>query len=113
MAGTRPWPRPNDGDIQASSFSPCSPRNGNFGMLGAIGVLRRTHAGRGDIMRKILTALVMATAIAAAAVATSGAAEARWGGGWHGGGWGGWHGGWHGGWGWGPGPFIGGLAAGA
>src|SRR6202023_1992958 len=54
-----------------------------------------------NIMRKILTALVAALAIAAAAVATSGTAEAQW------------HGGWHGGWGWGPAPFIRGLAAGA
>src|SRR5580704_1238843 len=91
----------NDGDIQAYPFRPHSPKNGNLGALGAIGVLRRTHAVEVNIMRKILTALVAATAIAAAAVATSGTAEAQW------------HGGWHGGWGWGPGPFIGGLAAGA
>lgn len=50
-------------------------------------------------MRKILTALVAAASLAAAVVATSGTAEARWVG--------------RGGWGWGPGPFIGGLAAGA
>ena len=52
-------------------------------------------------MRKILTALVAAAAIAASAVATPATAQS-------------WYGaGWHGGWGWGPGPFIGGLAAGA
>ena len=43
-------------------------------------------------MRKITTALVAAGSIAAATVATSGSAQARW---------------------WGPGPIIGGLAAGA
>jgi hypothetical protein len=91
----------NDGDIQAYPFSPHSPKNGNLSALGAIGVLRRTHAVEVNIMRKILTALVTATAIAAAAVATAGTAQAQW------------HGGWHGGWGWGPGPVIGGLAAGA
>jgi hypothetical protein len=90
-----------DGDIQAYPFSPHSPKNGNLSALGAIGVLRKTHAVEVNIMRKILTALVAATAIAAAAVATSGTAQAQW------------HGGWHGGWGWGPGPVIGGLAAGA
>jgi hypothetical protein len=56
---------------------------------------------RGDIMKKLVTALVMAASLAVAAVATSGSAEARWG--W-GGGWG-----WRGGW-WGPGL---GFAAGA
>ena len=48
-------------------------------------------------MRKILTALVAAATIAAAAMATSGTAEAQW----------------RRGWGWGPGPFFGGLVAGA
>jgi hypothetical protein len=46
-------------------------------------------------MRKILTALVAAATIGAAAMATSGTAQAQWRRGW------------------GPGPFIGGLAAGA
>ena len=48
-------------------------------------------------MRKVLTALVMAVGLGAAAVATSSTADARW----------------YGRWGWGPGPFVGGLAAGA
>jgi hypothetical protein len=56
-------------------------------------------------MRKTLTALAAAATIAVSALAVPTAAEARWGGGWGGG----WHGG---GWG-GPGPFFGGLAAGA
>ena len=50
-------------------------------------------------MRKILTAFVAVAAIGAAVVATSSTADARWYG--------------RGGWGWGPGPFFGGLAAGA
>jgi hypothetical protein len=45
-------------------------------------------------MRKILTALITATSISAATLATSSTADARWGR-------------------WGPGPVIGGLAAGA
>jgi hypothetical protein len=56
---------------------------------------------RGDVMRKILTALAVAGSLAVATVATSAPALA-WRGGW---------GGWHGGWGWG-GPAIG-FAAGA
>src|SRR6202035_3877941 len=38
----------NDGDIQAYPFSPRSPKNGNLRVLGAIGVLQRTHACRGE-----------------------------------------------------------------
>jgi hypothetical protein len=63
-----------------------------------------THS-RGDVMKKILTALAVAGSLAVASVATSGPALA-WRGGW-GGGWGGWHGGW----GWGG--AAAGFAAGA
>jgi hypothetical protein len=59
---------------------------------------------RGDVMKKILTALAVAGSLAVASVATSGPALA-----WRGG-WGGWHGGW-GGWGWGG--AAAGFAAGA
>ena len=48
---------------------------------------------RGDTMRKILTALVVAASISAAAIATSSNADA--------------------GWGWGPGAVVGGVIAGA
>jgi hypothetical protein len=71
---------------------------------------KTNHQGRGEVMRKFLTALVAAISLASAAVAVPGTAEAAWGG-WHGGGWG-WHGGWGRGWGWG-GAAVAGIAAGA
>ena len=49
-------------------------------------------------MRKILTALVAAATVAGAIATTTGTADARY---------------YRGGWGWGPGPLIGGFAAGA
>jgi hypothetical protein len=70
------------------------------GGLGAV-KFGKTHY-RGDVMRKVLTALAVAGSLAVATVATSAPALA-----WRGG-WGGWHGG---GWGWG-GPALG-FAAGA
>jgi hypothetical protein len=51
-------------------------------------------------MKKIATALVVAATVGVAAIATSGSADARP--------WGHYYGGWRG-----PGPWIGGLAAGA
>src|SRR5579862_5919505 len=102
--------RPNDGWIQAYPFSLRSPQSGNLRHEERLGCIMRLH-GRGDVMRKILVALVAAATIAGAAVTTSGPAEARWGGGWHGGGWHG--GGWRGGWGWGAGGFVAGALVGS
>jgi hypothetical protein len=105
----------NHGSNQAKPFRPRSAGNGNLEPrddVWSIGHPSHCNSDRGDVMRKILTALVAAATIAAAAVATPTTADARWGGhgGWHGGGWHG--GGWHGG-GWRGGAFLGGLAAGA
>ena len=86
-------------------FSLHSPRNGNLRHQGAVRVRVKLNC-RGDVMRKILAAVVAAATLAGAAVATSGPAEARWGGGWHGG----WHGG---GWGWGGGGFVAGALVGS
>src|SRR5262249_16881665 len=59
---------------------------GTLSSWGRLGVRGNTLC-RGDVMRKIVTALVAAATIAGAAVATSSPAAA-WRGGWHGGGWG-------------------------
>src|SRR5215831_1493093 len=56
----------------------------------------KSNRDRGDTMRKILTAFVVAASISAAAIATSSDALA-----------------WRGGWGWGPGAVVGGVIAGA
>jgi hypothetical protein len=55
-------------------------------------------------MRKVLTAIAVVATLGLTALATSSPADAWW----RGGGWG-----WRGGCCWGPGPFVGGLAAGA
>jgi hypothetical protein len=86
------------------SFTAYSRLNVNLKAMGGDEALGDNTSCRGHVMKKVVTALVAAATIAVAAVATSGAADARpWG----------WHGGW--GWrgGWGPGPFVGGLVAGA
>jgi hypothetical protein len=87
------------GRILSVSFSLRSPKNGNFRNEGLFGS-HKTPC-RGDVMRKVLTAIAVAGSLAVASVATSAPALA-WRGGW---------GGWHGGWGWG-GPAVG-FAAGA
>jgi len=91
----------HDGWIQAYSFSLRSAINGN---------LKDTRGGwgagqtncRGDVMRRILVALVAAATLAGASVAASRPALA-----WHGGGWRG------GGWGWGAGGFVAGALVGS
>jgi hypothetical protein len=78
-------------------FSDRSPKDGNLGDREFVLIASEpTNPGRGDVMRKILTALVAAGAIGAMTMAMSSPANA-------------WRGGWGGGWGWG----LGGFAVGA
>jgi hypothetical protein len=91
------------------------PENGNFRQLGRFASAEEPIQSEGDVMKKILTALVATASISVAVLAVSSPANAyyRGGGGWHGGGYG-----YRGGY-WGPGAgfvagaLIGGAIAGA
>jgi hypothetical protein len=85
---------------------------GTLGSRGGLPPLRKPIQFEGDVMKKILTALVAAASISAAAIAVSSPADAYWrgGGGWHGGYYGG---GWRGGYGPGLGFAAGALLGGA